>query len=70
MSLYPSLEDMKVDQMAQAQVILVLDVNSRQNCTGMISEICKALEGILKRSTVVGFLDVWKLHFDIYTNER
>ena len=29
MSLYPSLEDMKVDQMAQAQVILVLDVNSR-----------------------------------------
>ena len=36
----------------------------------MISEICKALEGILKRSTVVGFLDVWKLYFDIYTNER
>lgn len=70
MSLYPSLEDMKVDQMAQAQVILVLDVNSRQNCTGMIYEICKALEDILKRSTVVGFLDVWKLYFDIYTNER
>ena len=75
MSLYPSLEDMKVDQMAQAQVIFSF---RRKLLTKLYWYDFWNLQGSRRYfkaidsrwSTVVGFLDVWKLHFDIYTNER